>query len=232
MYGTDPNNGEPLSRMLPKSVYELAETYPYEFWANYKQDLMKSFLDRNNMKFQSAMHLACACAQAIVWCEQHPLYAEKSSTSDGEWIVRIELRKRVLTLSRLLDFIRVAPNNWHYGVPKRGEDFLEVKKAVEQWIYHDKFEGVNAGFYNASIIGADLGLKTLASLELQGGKEPIKVQSTKQLTDEELKDALAERGLPAELLGSFLGLPAQEDEERAASESQPGGDPEDFEAGN
>lgn len=232
MYGVDPDEGMPLARLLPEWMYDLAESRRYQFWKNYDQSSFKAFLDRNDRKYQEAEDLAAACAQCMVWCEQHPLYAQKQFMYQGALTIHNEPRKRVVTLARLLDFTNISASNWHYGITKRGDEWVELKKQVEQWIYHDKFEGVNAGFYNASIIGADLGLKTLASLELAGGKEPIKVQSTKPLSDDELKDALAERGLPTELLGSFLGLPPQEDEDHVLPTDSPGGDPEDFDAGS
>ena len=230
MYGEDPD-GNPIGRQLPEHIYDLAESRPYQFWIDYKQDPAKLF-KRDGYKFPEAADLRAACAQCLVWCEQHPLFAQKQFMYQGDLTIHYEPRKRVLTLSRLLDFLRMAPNNWHYGQIKRGEEFIALKSEVEQWIYQDKFEGVNAGFYNPSIIGPDLGLKTAASIELSGGKEPLKVQN-EPISNEQLRKALEERGLPTDLLASFVGdAVAENDAGDQAKEARGDGSPEDFEAGD
>lgn len=228
MYGSAPDTGMPIDRILPNEIYAIAESQPYKFWLGYVQNKRIAFFSRDNYKFETVEHLAAACAQCVVWCEQHPLWAEQSRFADGSWVVRAEPRKRVLTLSRLLDFIRVDPKNWHYGIPKRGEDFAKLKKDIEQWIYHDKFEGVNAGFYNANIIAADIGLKTQASIELQGGDRPLRMETGGPISNEDLRKALEDRGLPTDLLSGYLG---QEVAEGPKEPVQRSGDPEDLEAG-
>ena len=211
-----------IRRSLAPSIYAIAESRPYRFWDEF--DLKPR---GSKKKFEELQDLKAACCQWVVWMEQHPLYAEKAFHFQGSIVTHDEPRKRVLTKAALLDFLNASPPSWDVRWPSRGDEWQELRHRVEVWIYRDKFEGVNAGFYNSAVIASDLGLTSRVAAELSGGGSPIKIQTVREMSVEELQAALSEKGLPTDLLDSFIGSDGTESDPPAQ-----GSYPEDFEAGD
>lgn len=200
MYGSMP-------KLLPPYIYEIAESRPYRFWDSYRKGSVKGsdwFKDGSKWKFSTVEDLYSACCQWVVWMEQHPLFAEKQFAYQGEITIHAEPRPRVLTETSLLKFLRSDQKDWSHW-PTRGEEWGRLRDEVRNWIWLDKFEGVNAGFYNANIIAAHLGLSQKISAEISGKNGgPITTRS-EVLSKGELEKELEDLGLPKDMLEPFLG---------------------------
>lgn len=199
-----------VRRVMDEEIYEVAQQLPFRFWdaykgsgflGHYREDEIVVGMASPPRKFPTANHLLIACYQWLVWMEQHPLYAEKQFPYMGVVTVHQEARRRVLTLVSLWNFLKMNRHSWSERMPgykEDGEDYKAVVLHIEMLIYQDKFEGVNAGFYNPNVISNDLGLTTRIHQESGDKNGPEKLA----LTDEQLKKELLDRGLsPTILLG-------------------------------
>ena len=202
LYGSSGDRG------LEPVFYEIAESMEYRFWLSYRKGSVKGsdwFKDGSKYKFQNVEQLYVACCQWLVWMEQHPLYAEKQFAYQGEITIHAEPRPRILTKHSLLLFLKTSVVDWEAWA-KRGDEWYRLRDEVETWIYLNKFEGVNAGFYNQGVVSADLGLTIRYAAELSGANGgPIETRSTEPLSRDALKEELIRRGLPQDFLDSFVG---------------------------
>jgi hypothetical protein len=149
-----------------------------QFWKN------RSKHGRNRL-FSSPKLLWAAACEYFQWCVDNPLMEVEQAKSSqkvykddtGKMVVPpaiIELPKmRPFTLIGLCHYLG-CNSAWIRGFKsdlKENEDdkaFLDVITRIEETIYEQKFAGAAAGFFNASIMGRDLGLKEKSETEING----------------------------------------------------------------
>jgi hypothetical protein len=141
-----------------------------------------------NPIFDDKEKLWDACVQYFEWVESNPLIEEKIFHASG-LITKDTVEKiRAMTISGLCFFIGVSFDTWlRY---KASADFCDIVKEAESVIFNQKFAGAAADLLNASIICRELGLADKTE-----NKHDVKVDTAKDLTDDELKAELAKLGI-------------------------------------
>jgi len=141
--------------------------------------------------FDCPEKLWVACCEYFEWVEANPLQEDKIFQFQG-MIVRDSVSKmRAMTIEGLCIFLDIAKRTWD-GYTER-EDFVPVTTRAEEIIRNQKFVGAAADLLNANIIARDLGLSDKSELTGKGGG-PIKIQSARDLTDDELASIAATSG--------------------------------------
>jgi hypothetical protein len=119
-----------------------------------------------NPIFSSPEVLWEACLEYFKWVEDNPLYEEKAFCFQGVVTTHQSPKMRAMTLSALCLFLDITDQTWiNY---RNKEDFLEVTRKADKFIYDQKFSGASADMLNANIIARDLGLKEKSIQEQSG----------------------------------------------------------------
>ena len=141
--------------------------------------------------FDCPEKLWVACCEYFEWVEANPLQEDKIFQFQGV-IVRDSVSKmRAMTIEGLCIFIDIGRTTWNEYCAR--EDFTQVTTRAEEIIRNQKFVGAAADMLNANIIARDLGLSDKSELTGKGGG-PIKIQSARDLTDDELAAIAATSG--------------------------------------
>lgn len=141
--------------------------------------------------FQTPDDLWSACLEYFEWVEQNPFLEEKLFQYQGV-LVRGEVQKmRAMTISGLCIFLDIGVQTW--GDYRAREGFSEVTTRAEEIIRTQKFTGAAADLLNANIIARDLGLSEKNEHTGPNGGA-IKIQSARDLTDDELAAIAATSG--------------------------------------
>ena len=141
--------------------------------------------------FDCPEKLWVACCEYFEWVEANPLQEDKIFQFQG-MIVRDSVSKmRAMTIEGLCIFLYICRTTWNEYCAR--EDFAQVTTRAEEIIRNQKFVGAAADMLNANIIARDLGLSDKSELTGKGGG-PIKIQSARDLTDDELAAIAATSG--------------------------------------
>lgn len=141
--------------------------------------------------FDCPEKLWVACCEYFEWVEANPLQEDKIFQFQG-MIVRDSVSKmRAMTIEGLCIFLDIGRTTWNEYCAR--EDFAQVTTRAEEIIRNQKFVGAAADMLNANIIARDLGLSDKSELTGKGGG-PIKIQSARDLTDDELAAIAATSG--------------------------------------
>ena len=109
-----------------------------------------------NPKFDDPEKLWGACVEYFEWVEDNPLFEQKATQYQGEFVKDHVTKMRAMTIDGLCVFLDICRNTWKNL--KEKDDFLTVVTRVEQIISTQKFEGAAADLLNPNIIARDLGL--------------------------------------------------------------------------
>lgn len=109
-----------------------------------------------------------AATEYFEWCDTNPfMKAEAKNVSVGNnggseiQIIEIPV-KRPYTIHGFCLFVGASVDFWKSfkrQLKENDKDFIPTIQAIDQCIYDQKFTGAASGFFNATIISRDLGLK-------------------------------------------------------------------------
>lgn len=139
--------------------------------------------------FKDGDELEHACLEYFQWVEDNPLLEEKVqfASKQAKWAKIDAQKKRPYTQGALCIYLGIPQSTW---ISWRSFDkFKDVVKRTEERIYHQKFEGAAAGFFNANIIARDLGL--VDKQEVTGANGGPQETVTTTMTAAEAADAYA-----------------------------------------
>ncbi len=120
-----------------------------KFWLN------RSKHGRDKL-FSSPEILWKEACEYFEWCEANPLIEIDFKGKDAD---RVEIpRMRAFTWEGLEVFLDVYSLR-DYKTNEDYKDFSQVITRIERIIYSQKFSGAASGFFNATIIARDLGLR-------------------------------------------------------------------------
>lgn len=130
-----------------------------------------------------------AACEYFQWCVDNPfIKAEAKTVNIGDYQSKVEIAKlpvmKPFTIQGLclyLDCNTVYFNQFEKGLIGKEDDlskgFSQVVTRIREVIYHQKFSGAAAGFFNANIIARDLGLKETSEIDHKGiAAAPMKVE--------------------------------------------------------
>lgn len=139
--------------------------------------------------FKNADELEHACLEYFQWVEDNPLLEQKVqfSAKQAMWAKTDATKKRPYTQGALCIYLGIPQSTWISW--RTMDEFKSVVKRTEERIYHQKFEGASAGFFNANIIARDLGLADKQEITGAGGGPIEKI--TTEMTPEEAAEAYA-----------------------------------------
>lgn len=144
--------------------------------------------------FASSDLLWEACCEYFEWVEANPLVEHKPFAFQGaSWIEEVP-KMRAMTIGGLCIFLDITTETWFQW--RKDNDFSDVVKRAEEIIRDQKFAGAAADLLNASIISRDLGLADKRDHTSSDGT----MTPSRELSPEELKRQLKDRGLPTNLI--------------------------------
>lgn len=108
--------------------------------------------------FKDADELEHACLEYFEWTEANPLLEQQVqfSSKQAMWAKTDKNKKRPYTQGALCIYLGIPQSTWVNW--RKSDKFKTVVSRIEEVIFHQKFEGASAGFFNANIIARDLGL--------------------------------------------------------------------------
>ena len=112
--------------------------------------------------------LYISACEYFSYIETHPYYERRiAGTYYGEPMLVDIPKKRSMSIRGLLLFLEMSHKSWyqHYRDNERYEDVISM---IDMTIYTQKFSGAVSGFFNASIISRDLGLKEQTDVTTNG----------------------------------------------------------------
>jgi len=138
-----------------------------------------------------------AACEYFQWCEDNPYYEveqkkgntnvrlEAGVSADGISDILDELRDSTIDLPKIRPFtmhglcLYLDCNTGYFNDFKDGlkgkddslsKDFSLVVTRIQETVYNQKFSGAAVGFFNASIIASDLGLRNKSDITTNGEK--------------------------------------------------------------
>lgn len=127
--------------------------------------------------FASAELMWGAACEYFSWCDEHPFHeSEAKVTSNGgdrggSSVELVEIPKmRAYTMTGLCLYIGCNETYFRQFNTKDKPDFKKVIDEIEKTVYEQKFTGAASGFFNATIIARDLGLKDSSDITTGGEK--------------------------------------------------------------
>lgn len=117
---------------------------------------------------EGAAMLQEACEDYFQWCEDNPLYEEKTFSFEGMVTTHDSPKLRAFTINGLTLFIDITDRQWRSWRTER-QDLLPVIEWAEKTIKDQKFVAAAAGLLNANIISRDLGLADKTEISGPGG---------------------------------------------------------------
>lgn len=133
--------------------------------------------------FKDADELQHACNEYFAWVDQNPLLEQQVqfSAKQAAWAKTDKTKKRPYTQGALCIYLGINQETWNNY--RKNDLFKDAVKEAEQTIYHQKFEGAAAGFFNANIIARDLGLVDKQEVAGAGGG-PVQTITTEMTAAE------------------------------------------------
>lgn len=154
--------------------------------------------------FASPKLLMKAANEYFQWCDENPDYIieqKKGNINIKELNITEDVdiknmlsslvyipTKIPYTITGLCIFMGCSRHWWNEFKKAEHEGFLETISRIEEIIYNQKFQGAAVGYFNASIIGKDLGLIDKQELTGKDGKDLIPART---LTKEEAREFLS-----------------------------------------
>ena len=162
-----------------------------------KKPLWKIYDERRSVgkppAFNSPQELWKECLGYFQWVEDNPLMETKGYHFQGAVIHDKQPKMRAMTQGGLCLFLGISTETWRNY--RRNPEYFDICTMVDEVIRDQKFTGAAADLLNHAIIARDLGLADKHDHTSSDG-----TMSSRQLTADELKDELKERGLPTDLL--------------------------------
>lgn len=139
---------------IPEGAYDPIRDKPMEVWR------AKCGVGRQSI-IDSPESLWAAAVEYFNWCDENPLY-EMDWKKDGGRLVQVKSpKKRPYTHSGLSVYMGVSVG-YIRGIKHKRKDadkFASVIQKIDEAIKVQKFDGAASGFFNATIIARDLGLR-------------------------------------------------------------------------
>lgn len=123
-----------------------------------------------------------AAVKYFQWAEDNPLVEEKIFHSQGEITKDTVTHPRTFTLAGFYVHANITEASWYDY--KRRPEYSWVIERIQKAMFEQKFSGAASGFFNATIIARDLGLKEQQEID-QNVKSDVTVKAdVKQITAE------------------------------------------------
>lgn len=117
-------------------------------------------------EYPDANSFLAACAQYFEWVDENPLLEQVAAQFQGTYVKDKLNKLRPYTIEGLCLFIGLPRMTLHRMESE--DEFAEAVERVRAVIYEQKFSGAAAGFFNATIVARDLGLKEQTATEHSG----------------------------------------------------------------
>lgn len=150
------------------------------FWEARSRHGRKPIFETPEMLWESA-------CDYFEWCEDNPLYEDKTFAYEGDVSHEPVAKMRAMTLTGLCIFLGISFQAWTEYEKREG--FGEITSTIAGIVRTQKFEGASAGLLNANIIARDLGLSERNELTGPNGGPVVFTKIENTIVDPQAQDS-------------------------------------------